>query len=380
MTDVAGEDSPEKKSGCYILGAVFGQRSFWSRRATSTESLPGMSNKNVEQQNGREVPKEAIGISGELENVIAEHQKSRGGGNLVRASSSNVMLFGNLGNLGGASGVGEYSVSNKATDHLPKPVRESAPPNPSANSVGNFTPDGMSKANPLKKTSETGSLCRALSTRMDPEQLLIMGNEDYKNGRFSEALALYDAAISIDPNKASYRSTKSAALNALGHILEAVLECREAQDRAATRQCTITSMPDPEIASKTKNLQTHLSKCTEAKKVRDWNTLIKETRLALAAGADSAPIYLQLQAEAHLKLRRHQDADEALARGPDLDVDACTKFLGPIGNANLLVIRLIWGRLEASMKDYEILQKEAPEDEEVQLKMEKQRGGEDTDT
>uniref|UniRef100_A0A7N0T905 Uncharacterized protein n=1 Tax=Kalanchoe fedtschenkoi TaxID=63787 RepID=A0A7N0T905_KALFE len=472
MTDVAGEDSsPEKKSGCGILGAVFGRRSFWPRRATSTGSLPGLGNNNVvrvpsspiskrrrgssddanffdsageqprppaavkvnpgdriiarptpgqpraappayqqkniqeataqpasakmpmgmatsknspQQQNGsqyqsyggggqnqnqnRKVPKEAIGISGELENIIAEHQKSRGGGNLVRASSSNVMLFGNLGNLGGGSGVGGYSVSSNATDHLPKPARESSLSNPTSNGtssansvVGNYTPSGASKANPLRKASETGSLCRALSTRMDPEQLKIMGNEDYKNGRFAEALALYDAAISIDPNKASYRSNKSAALTALGQLLEAVFECREAiridpqyqrahqrlaslylrlgeADKAMYHHKHAGSEADPEVASKTKNLQAHLSKCTEAKKTRDWNTLIKETGLALAAGADSAPMIFALQAEAFLKLRRHQDADETLAKGPHLDVDACTKFLGPIGNANLLMI------------------------------------------
>ena len=52
----------------------------------------------VEQ--GRKVPKEAIGISGELELMINDHQKSKGiNGSLLRASSSNFMLFGNLGNL-----------------------------------------------------------------------------------------------------------------------------------------------------------------------------------------------------------------------------------------------------------------------------------------
>lgn len=46
-----------------------------------------------------------------------------------------------------------------------------------------------------------------------------------------------------------------------------------------------------------------------------------------------------LQAEALLKLHKHQDADEAISRGPRFEVDACTKFLGPISNAHLLVIR-----------------------------------------
>lgn len=40
-----------------------------------------------------------------------------------------------------------------------------------------------------------------------------------------------------------------------------------------------------------------------------------------------------------MKLHRYQDADETLSKGPNFDVDDCTKFLGPIGNANVLVIR-----------------------------------------
>lgn len=46
-----------------------------------------------------------------------------------------------------------------------------------------------------------------------------------------------------------------------------------------------------------------------------------------------------LQAEAFLKLRRHQHAEEALLKGPNFDVDQCTRFFGQICNANLLVIR-----------------------------------------
>lgn len=41
--------------------------------------------------------------------------------------------------------------------------------------------------------------------------------------------------------------------------------------------------------AKVKSLQTHLNKCTEARRLRDWNTLIKETESAISAGADSAP-------------------------------------------------------------------------------------------
>ncbi|PQQ10306.1 inactive TPR repeat-containing thioredoxin TTL3 [Prunus yedoensis var. nudiflora] len=467
-------ESPEKKSGCGILSAVFGRNSFWPRRTTSTGSLPVANNNNATfvktpstpnskrrrggsdetsfldsstnpsdappskpitkpsqysnrappiqqqqqqhlQQNiqgrngrppqeaaaqagpmvsssapskmapsqgyvnqGKRVPKEAVGISGELDSMIADHQKSKGSNTLVRASSSNVMLFGNLGNLrqpgGGGGGGGGNVNSNNVLDYLPKTAREEIP------MMSNVNVGKMSAAREEKKQSVTeppASLCRALSTRMDPETLKIMGNEDYKNGRFAEALALYDAAISIDPNKASYRSNKSAALTALGQLLEAVFECREAiriepqYHRAHHRLATLYfrlgeadkalyhykhSGPeaDQEDLAKVKSLQALLNKCTEARRLRDWNTLIKASESVILAGADSAPQIYALQAEALLKLNRHQEADEALSRGPNFEVDACSKFFGPIGNANLLATRaqvdMVAGRLDDALE------------------------------
>lgn len=46
---------------------------------------------------------------------------------------------------------------------------------------------------------------------------------------------------------------------------------------------------DPDVMSKAKNVQAHLSKCTDAKRQRDWNTLLIESDFAISAGADSAP-------------------------------------------------------------------------------------------
>jgi DnaJ family protein C protein 7 len=303
-------ESPEKKSGCGILSAVFGRNSFWPRRTTSTGSLPVVSGNQfvktpsgnsrrrrggsdeaafldttstnrsessskpitkpsqysnrappIQHQNqgrstkppqeagamvsgsgqgqqgamkiapsqgyvnqGKKVPKEAVGLSGELDSMIADHQKSKGCSTFVRASSSNVMLFGNLGNLRTGGGGGNTN-SSTVVDYLPKTAREDTPVMMNGNVGKNSAPREEKKPS---LQDQPMSLCRALSTRMDPETLKIMGNEDYKNGRFAEALSLYDAAISIDPNKASYRSNKSAALTALGQILEAVFECREA--------------------------------------------------------------------------------------------------------------------------------------------------------
>ncbi|KAL5818179.1 hypothetical protein ACOSQ3_022078 [Xanthoceras sorbifolium] len=455
-----GDNSPDKKTGCGLLNAVFGRR--FPRRATSTGSLPGIKDSNnfvktpstptskrrrnstdenafveaeavseapskqlvsksaapnqpnkppvvVYQQQpqqqhivrkaaaaasdqealpkqqqsgynsqayvnqGRRVPKEAIGISGELESMISDHQKSRGSNNLVRASSSNVMLFGNLGNIRQGGGNTGSSTNANTYDQFfdtSSPLSSSSKPKYPNSVMGNVVKKQNDDINrphssvsaPPPPPAQNGSLCRALSTRMDPETLKIMGNEDYKNGNFAEALALYDAAISIDPNKASYRSNKSAALTALGRLLEAVFECREAiriephYHRAHLRLANLYlrlgevdkaiyhyKHAGPEAdnidIAKCKTVQGHLNKCTDIKRLRDWNSLIKETAAAISAGADSAPSIYALQAEAFLKLHRHQEAEEAMKNGSKFSVDDCTKFFGPIGNANLLVVR-----------------------------------------
>ncbi|KAL6227775.1 hypothetical protein ACLB2K_001732 [Fragaria x ananassa] len=452
-------ESPEKKSGCGILNAVFGKSSFWPRRTTSTGSLPvsgtqfvkspsgnsrrrrGSSDEatflEISSANGSEpatkpvtkpsqysnrappiqpyqnqgrctkppqeagamvsgsgqgqqratkmapsqgyvnqgkrVPKDAGGLSGELESMIADHQKSKGSSIFVRASSSNFMLTGNLGNLRTGGGGGGNVNSNNVLDYLPKTAREETP----MMMNGNVGKSSAPKEEKKKQSTQPASFCRALSTRMDPETLKIMGNEDYKNGNFAEALSLYDAAISIDPNKASYRSNKSAALTALGQILDAVFECREAiriephYHRAHRRLATLYIRlgeaekatyhfkhagpeADQEDLAKVRNLQTHLNKCTEARRLRDWNTLIKATQNVIAAGADSAPQIFSLQAEALLKVHKHQEADEALSRGPNFEVDACTKYFGPISNASMLVTRaqvdLSAGRIDDALE------------------------------
>ncbi|KAI4325933.1 hypothetical protein MLD38_031294 [Melastoma candidum] len=306
---------------------------------------------------GRKVPRDAVGISGELESMIADHQKSKGSSTLVRASSSNVMLTGSLGNLrqSGSTGV---SGSDDILDYLPRTANDnrSVP-------KGSYTESTTKKPNAACSSAGPSSpLCRALSTRMDPETLKILGNEDYKNGKFVEALALYEAAISIDPNKASYRSNKSAALTALGRIIEALLECKEAiriepnYHRAHNRLATLYVRlgeaekamyhykyagpdADPDVVTNAKALQLHLQKCTEARQRRDWNSLIRECKQAISSYADSAPQIFALQAEALMKLNRHEEAGAVLTKGPRFDVDSCTKFLGPIGSANLLAVR-----------------------------------------
>ncbi|GAA0186521.1 scaffold/adaptor protein [Lithospermum erythrorhizon] len=310
----------------------------------------------------RKVPYGSTGISGELEIMITDHQRTKLAGSLVRASSGNVMLHTNMGNLrqpGGRSSVLTQPNNSSYDYNNPTNAIQDQRSTYPTSVMGNVVKHNQNNDKALEKPT---SLCRVVSTRTDPEQLKILGNEDYKNGRFEDALALYDAAISIEPNKASYRSNKSAALAALGRLLQAVFECREAiriepfYQRAHNRLATLYlrlgeaekvmyhfkqagAEADPEVLQKAKNLQCYLNKCTDAKRQRDWNTLIQECNLAISTAADSAPMIFALRAEALLRLNKHQDADETMKKGPKFEVDECTKFLGPIGHATLLVIQ-----------------------------------------
>ena len=74
---------------------------------------------------------------------------------------------------------------------------------------------------------EPATVKRALANS-DPEEVKKAGNELYRRGYFVEALSLYDRAISLSPENASYRSNRAAALTGLGRLGEAVTECEEA--------------------------------------------------------------------------------------------------------------------------------------------------------
>jgi Flp pilus assembly protein TadD len=86
---------------------------------------------------------------------------------------------------------------------------------------------GKGESNSLRN-SIGGDLGKRGVQGVDPEELKKAGNEHYKKGHFSDALSLYDRAISLSPTSASYRSNRAAALTGLGRLAEAVKECQEA--------------------------------------------------------------------------------------------------------------------------------------------------------
>ncbi|KAI8531433.1 hypothetical protein RHMOL_Rhmol11G0136700 [Rhododendron molle] len=147
---------------------------------------------------------------------------------------------------------------------------------------------------------------------VDPEELKRLGNEQYKTGSLSEALGFYDRAIDISPGNATYRFNKAVALTGLKLLGEAVREYEEAvrldagyvkahhrlgsllvrlgQGENARRHiCHQGYQPDANELQKLQALETHLRKCTDARKIGDWRSALREVDAAIAAGADASP-------------------------------------------------------------------------------------------
>ncbi|KAL5208677.1 hypothetical protein ABZP36_033112 [Zizania latifolia] len=294
---------------------------------------------------------EYTGMAAELDKMIHDHQRVKGTTQLVRATSGNMMLHRNLGNLN--AGVPGASARN-SLDRNPKAANERKASNGYALSgLGNIVKEA--KAPPAE-------LCRALSHRTDHEKLKEMGNEEYRDGHYAEAVALYDQAIMVDPRRPAYWSNKAAALAALGRLIEAVGDCREAvridpsYGRAHHRLGGLylrLGEPDKAIhhfnqsanvstgadVSRAQSIKSRVAKCGDARKVRNWITVLQESQAAVSDGADCAPQVMALQAEALLKLQRHDEADAVLGGAPRFGVDESTKFFGTVAHAYVLMIR-----------------------------------------
>ncbi|KAJ1406836.1 Thioredoxin-like superfamily [Sesbania bispinosa] len=338
-----------------------------SRKSTSSYRPPSSAHRNGRpsdaarssiQQNhdSNEESKQQRDPTMELARISTSHQRDNNESKSPSKDLGTLKLTGNL------------LVSNSPRTSLSK--------NKELNSMSSNANKGV-MGNIMRKSSDELAQFRSPRTnRVDPEALKSMGNEAYKQGRFAEALALYDRAIALDSNKATYHCNKSAALIGLGRLQQAIVGCEEAirlepsYGRAHSRLATIyfrlgeaekalncnqaTPYVDSELAFQAQALQNHLNKCTEARKVNDWKVILKETQSAISLGADSAPQVYALQTEALLKLLRHQEAYATYEKMPKFDLDWCNKSFGVVRSAYLLMIRaqvyLAAGRFEDAVK------------------------------
>ncbi|KHN35687.1 Inactive TPR repeat-containing thioredoxin TTL3 [Glycine soja] len=199
-----------------------------------------------------------------------------------------------------------------------------------------------------KNSDELVQFWSQRNNRVDPEE------------RFEEALALYDRAIVVNSKKATYHCNKNATLISLGRFLQAIVECEEAirlepscgrpHNRLATiyfrlgkaekaLNCNETSpCVDSILAFQAQALQNHLSRCTKARKVKDWKVILKESQATISLGVDSAPLVYCLHTEALLKLLRHQETHATYEKMPKFDLDYSNKLFGPVRSAYLLMI------------------------------------------
>ncbi|OMO94291.1 Tetratricopeptide-like helical [Corchorus olitorius] len=299
------------------------------------------------------------------------------GKTLIRATSSNIMVAGQLGNLrqfgtGSAMANNSLNATIKAVDDFYQNVQEGG-----SNSIARKSSlgkhGGAVMGNIVRQPSDEFKLFHGQMSKTDPEALKNMGNVAYKQGRFEEALTLYEKAISLDSKQATYRCNKSAALLGLGRLLEAVVECKAAIQlhptyaRAHHRLATIFlrlgeaeqalyhykhagNIADSNDFAEAEALKQRLKRCNDARKSNEWNALLRETQCAINSGVDSAPEVYALQTEAFLKLQRHQEAYAAYMKGPNFAMESCINFFGLTVSAYLLMIRaqvyMVSGRLE----------------------------------
>ncbi|KAJ1282010.1 hypothetical protein BS78_03G017300 [Paspalum vaginatum] len=221
-----------------------------------------------------------------------------------------------------------------------------------------------SRAGPLSATDDDALLRRALSAA-DPEEVKRAGNEQYRKGCFEEALRLYDRALALCPDNAACRGNRAAALIGLRRLGEAVKECEEAlridpsYGRAHHRLASLrirlghiedalkhlslaTPQPDLLELHKLQTVEKHLGRCLDARKARDWKSVLRESDAAIVAGADSSALLLAARAEALLWLNLLDEADLAISSAFKLDYSSScssdTKFCGFLSNAYLFYV------------------------------------------
>ncbi|XP_047341919.1 TPR repeat-containing thioredoxin TTL1-like [Impatiens glandulifera] len=202
----------------------------------------------------------------------------------------------------------------------------------------------------------------------EAEELKREGNVHYRNGHLTEALNLYDKAISLSPRNPTYRYNKAIVLTSLNRLNEAAIELEDAikfdpgYSKAQYRLGSILlrlgyvesarkHISSPEMMQKLQTLEMHLNKCSDARKVGDWKSALKECDAAVAAGADACAQIRALKAESFLKL---QQLDYASAWLPEIvnfnSSKTPSKFFGMIAEAYFYFVRaeieMAFGRFE----------------------------------
>ena len=253
--------------GCSFMGKIFKFKTNKLRNSSSVHSLPIKTVNNTQQKESKGSPNHESKVPTENQarkSITFSHTPTDSARSSIQQKEPN----------GNSLGLARISTSSTATTTRPRdsetksPSKDLSTPkltgnllmnssyssprtsvtknNKELNSVSCSVNNSV-MGNIMRKSSDGVSQFRSPRSNriLDPEVLKSMGNEAYKQGRFSEALALYERAIAIDSNKATYHCNKSAALIGLGRFQHAIVECEEAiridpsYPRAHSRLATI---------------------------------------------------------------------------------------------------------------------------------------------
>ncbi|KAL9234253.1 hypothetical protein vseg_009141 [Gypsophila vaccaria] len=329
---------------------------------TSSSSLSGSSGVLALVKVNRSQEKQSS-PRGELSKIrTISHPQNTG---ITRVSSGNILHLAQInGNLKQHSNVNENSPRKSLSSNM------------------------CTMGNILRRNSEEMRV-----QKTDAEEIKSMGNEKYKQGKYEEALWLYDKAIALDSKMAAYRSNKSAALTALGRLLEAVVECKEAvtidplYQRAHHRLGTLYyrlgfpkealehfsqsgSIASTADYSQARALETCLKKCWNAKELKDWTALLRQRQDVFALGVDSALQVYALEAQALLNLHRHDEAYAAFRQAPSFDMDSYSRLFGQEKSAFIYIIKAhvytAVGRFEDAITAAQKAAKYNPNDTDIQ--------------
>ncbi|XP_051126408.1 TPR repeat-containing thioredoxin TTL4-like [Andrographis paniculata] len=367
---MAAASAMEDHIGCGFLAAIFRRRQFRPRPAalfpesrcpkrhlaasgSPRRKRSSPSNDSNRRHRGTELDSQLVNSPSNIlrrrrreptSASISDLQKSNDG-SLRRALTGNAMVLGRGNGAAGEGKVVKKKVEKSTGYRLGNVYRYHSPPT-----------DGLSPADGFKW----------------------LGNEKYRQGKYEEALALYDQAIAVDPSNACYYANKSAALIGLGRLLEAAVPCREAvrldslyynaHYRLATLylrfgagekamyhyKCSGHKARDDDIA-RAQGVKDRIDCCVEAQDREDWETVMSEGQSASALGADSALQIFSMKAEALLNLGRHDEAYAVMQDSPFFNIDAYAELFGSSATANVLQVRaLVYaanGRFEDAVSD-----------------------------
>ncbi|KAL3619711.1 hypothetical protein CASFOL_034623 [Castilleja foliolosa] len=339
----------ETDIGCGFIAVLFQRKAFKPRKVVHLQDSP-QKNKQLTINSSKPTPLQKTIMP---PNHLGAARKSTSqltvpSGTHHQASTGNVMVLGNLNKQRSKSDQNAVVVKRNFTK---KPSHQ----------LGNIL---------------NGPINNRLTSQ--PDVLKSLGNEKYKQGKYEEALTLYDQAISIDPNEVCYYSNKAAALIGLGRLAEAVSQCKEAvridfsyhnahcrlaklylrlgvAEKAVYHYKCSGRKASIEDIAKAINIKRCIEKASEAKDNGEWRKMVDESQIALSLGADSAPQIYAMKAEAMMKLHRHQEAYTVIQNMPHFDIELYAELLGSSATAVILQVRaLVYtanGRFEDAVSD-----------------------------